>query len=129
LGGGRITSPCGQHFQGVTTSTRRRKYHCPGRRLYLDDSCHCRPVEADMIEDVVWGSITKLLTDPWALARCRAGDRLTLVGSEPSLDELINTAHSHVAEAEGALAHAAVELVQARLPGQAIAAATQELQR
>jgi hypothetical protein len=130
LGGGRITSPCGRHFQGVNRiDTGRRKYHCPGRTLYLDDTCHCRPLDAETMEEVVWGSVTKLLTDPAALARCRPGDRLTLVGPEPSLDELIDAAHRRVAEAEGALAHAAVELVQARLPGQAIGAATRELQR
>jgi hypothetical protein len=111
------------------TSTRRRKCHCPGRRLYLDDNCHCRPVDADMIEGIVWRSVTGLLTDPRALGRCRPGDRLTLIGSEPTLDELIDTAHSRVAETEGALAHAAVELVHARLPGHAIAAATEALQR
>lgn len=45
--------------------------------------------------------------------------------TDPILDELIGAA----AEAEGVLAHAAVELVHARLPGHAIAAATEELRR
>jgi DNA invertase Pin-like site-specific DNA recombinase len=128
LGGGRITSPCGHHFHGLYhQSTHRRKYLCPGRRHFLDDTCQCRILDAETIEAEIWRSVTQLLTDPVRLACCRPGDQITLIGPAPSLDESIAAASRDVAAARADLVHAAVELVQARLSGGAIAAATEEL--
>jgi hypothetical protein len=35
-----------------------------GRRLDLDDTCRCQPLDAEMIEDIAWGSVTAAPTDP-----------------------------------------------------------------
>jgi hypothetical protein len=128
LGGGRIPSPCGQHFQGLHhQGTHRGKYVCPGRRHFLDDTCHCHILDAETIDADVWARVVRLLTDPARLARCRPADQITLIGSTPTLEESIALAEVAVTAARADLTHAAVELVHARLPGDAIAAATTEL--
>lgn len=68
---GRLVGPCGRHYTGASNVGRNstRVYRCSGKRP-ADPShkpCACQQVDAESIEQKVWGDLCDLLADPQKL--------------------------------------------------------------
>jgi len=75
---GRIRSPHGRRMHGMYDPNGKRRYRCGGKFSpdgSLGKFCDCRMVHADDVEELVWGVVTKALSDPaklLSLARAQA---------------------------------------------------------
>jgi DNA invertase Pin-like site-specific DNA recombinase len=65
---GRVTGPCGQPYAGTYRPDRDlRQYTCRTNEALYNGTgrrCWCPKVEANWLEETVWGEVTRLLRDP-----------------------------------------------------------------
>lgn len=68
---GKLYGECGNHYNGVSLADS-VAYRCSGRRIKFagdKNRCLCPQLRAEGVEDVVWDEVSKVLSNPEALAK------------------------------------------------------------
>lgn len=81
---------CGARFIGVSYGKqRKRRYMCGGRHWRHEERCANRTLQADHLEEPVWQTVTRLLSEPgWLEERIRATHRPARRGKGDDLSRL-----------------------------------------
>ncbi|WP_344932582.1 recombinase family protein [Sphaerisporangium flaviroseum] len=130
LGGGRLVSPCGLSYGGVSRQADgSRIYRCKGRRWNSTGApkCSCANIKADTIDARVWAEVRDLLGRPERLLRLASdyyANRADQVEAERSELDQITT---HLAKLENALTNEVAEYLRQGVPADVVKAAADRI--
>ncbi len=130
----RLYGPCGNRFTGVWRKDRgTRTYRCNGDRWVEvlpegQEKCGCRRLNAELVEQAVWGAVCDLLAQPERLV-AMARDYLELRGSQILAErDVAESVEARLERLEAAIATAYAQGLKAGLAPKMLKAATQELE-
>jgi site-specific DNA recombinase len=131
LSRGRLVGECGAAYHGIWRRDREsRAYRCNNRRpdAPADDRCSDQPVNADLVEEIVWAEITALLSDPDALT-ARAEQALGVGADDPEgRDSEIAKAEREIAALTQSRQEGVVQAMKAGLDAATMKAATDTIE-
>lgn len=128
LSKGRLLGRCGGSYGGVWRVEREsRVYRCVNSRPEADPRCLDHNINADMAEEIVWGEVVALLSDPKRLVRLADEyARLQAAQVEHRGDDL-ETVQAKLADVKRARTRALVDGSKAGLPPELLKSADDDL--
>jgi len=128
LSRGRLTGDCGASYHGIWRRDRAsRAYRCNNRRPDAVDRCDDQPINADLVEQVVWAEVAALLSEPERLMQM-AEEALGLHAHEADdQEDQIVVVERKLAELEQVRVQGVVQAMKAGLDAATMKAATGEL--
>ena len=128
LSRGRLFGLCGAPLHGCWRVERHsRAYRCNNRRPDVVDKCDDHPINADLVEEIVWGEVVALLSEPDRLL-AMANKALGLRSDEASThQEQLDGLDRKIAALQEARTERVVAALKAGIDPAALKAATDEL--
>ncbi|MEU8269114.1 recombinase family protein [Sphaerisporangium sp. NPDC049002] len=130
LGQGRLVSPCGLVYGGVSReSETTRVYRCRGRRWTATGApkCSCPNLNADALDQRIWREVVALLGSPdrlEAMANDYLGNRAAQIESERGELERVT---AQITRLETSVTTTIVDYARQGLPADAVKAATEQI--